>query len=111
MKKLLFCAAAACVLCGPAFAADPVIDPARITGHVKVLASDAFEGRGPATEGETKTIGYVAEQFKAAGLQPGGDLLEGGKGARAWTQDVPLARFKTKGPVSVSVTAGGKTEA
>ena len=108
MKKLLFCAAAVCVLSGPAFAADPVIDPARITGHVKVLASDAYEGRGPATEGEKKTIAYVSEQFKAAGLQPGGDPTKGG---RAWTQDVPLARFKTKGPVSVSVTAGGKTEA
>ena len=107
MKKLLFCAAAVCVLSGPAIAADPGIAPARLSEHIKVLSSDAFEGRGPATEGETKTVAYISSQFKAAGLQPGGDLV---KGARAWTQDVPLARFRTTGPVAVSVTAGGATE-
>ena len=37
-----------------------------------MLSSDEFEGRGPATPGETKTIAYVSEQMKAAGLQPGG---------------------------------------
>jgi Zn-dependent M28 family amino/carboxypeptidase len=110
MKKLLFWAVSACVFAGPALAAPYAVDPAKITEHVKVLASDAFEGRGPATEGEKKTIAYVAAQFKAVGLQPGGDPLKKGKG-RAWTEDVPLARFRTSGPVAVSVTAGGKTEA
>jgi len=110
MKKLLFWAASACVFAGPALAASYAVDPAKITEHVKVLASDAFEGRGPATEGEKKTIAYIAAQFKAAGLQPGGDPLKKGKG-RAWTEDVPLARFRTRGPVAVSVTAGGATQA
>ena len=32
-------------------------------------------------------------------------------GARAWTQDVPLARSRTTGPIAISVTAGGKTSA
>jgi len=107
MKKLLFCAAAVCVLAGPALAADPAFSTARLSEHIKVLSSDAFEGRGPATAGETKTIDYISQQFKAAGLQPGGDLV---KGVRAWTQDVPLARFRTSGPVKVSVTAGGATQ-
>jgi hypothetical protein len=44
---------------------------------VKVLSSDEFEGRGPNTAGETKTVAYIIEQFKAAGLQPGGDLVKG----------------------------------
>ncbi len=108
MKKLLFCAAASCVLAGPAFAADPSIDPARLAEHIRVLSSDAFEGRGPATEGETKTVAYISREFRAAGLQPGGDRLKKG---RAWTQDVPLARFRTTGPVAVNVTAGGATQA
>jgi Zn-dependent M28 family amino/carboxypeptidase len=82
------------------------IDPARISAHVKVLGSDAFEGRGPATPGEEKTVAYIVEQMKAAGLQPGGDV-KGGQ--RAWTQDVPLARFENKGVVTSSVTAGGQT--
>ena len=94
-------------LTAPARAAD--LDPARLTGHVKTLSSDAFEGRGPDTEGERKTVAYLIEQFKSFGLQPGGDLQK--DGTRAWTQDVPLARFDTEGPVAVSVTAAGKTQA
>ena len=75
---------------------------------IKVLSSDAFEGRGPATPAEAKTIAYLIKQMQAAGLQPAGDPLK--KGGRAWTQDVPLVRSVTKGPVKVSVSMGGKTE-
>ena len=97
----------ALALSAPAWAAD--LDPVRLTGHVKILSSDDFEGRGPDTEGERKTVAYLTEQFRSFGLQPGGDLQK--DGTRAWTQDVPLARFDTEGPVAVSVTAGGKTQA
>ncbi|HEV7714998.1 MAG TPA: M28 family metallopeptidase [Steroidobacteraceae bacterium] len=89
-------------------AADAVVDPARLSAHVKTLASDAFEGRGPATAGEVKTVAYLTEQMKAAGLSPGGDLKNG---ARAWTQDVPLAQFNIEGPVDVSVNAAGERHA
>ncbi|UTP40232.1 M28 family metallopeptidase [Phenylobacterium sp. LH3H17] len=106
MKQFLLAGASAwAVFAGQAQAAD--LDPARISGHIQVLASDAFEGRGPATEGEKKTVAYISEQFKAVGLKPGGDLKDG---KRAWTQDVPLARFETKGPVSVNITSGGATQ-
>nr|WP_211923192.1 M28 family metallopeptidase [Duganella radicis] len=81
----------------------PEIDAKRLSQDVKVLSSDEFEGRGPNTAGETKTVAYIIEQFKAAGLQPGGDLV---KGKRAWTQDVPLGRFEIKGPVKLSVSDG-----
>jgi Zn-dependent M28 family amino/carboxypeptidase len=87
-----------------AHAADaPEFDAKRLSQDVKVLASDEFEGRGPNTAGETKTVAYLIEQFKAAGLQPGGDLV---KGKRAWTQDVPLGRFEIKGPVKLTVNDG-----
>ena len=114
MKRLLLATAlfAAPLL---AQAADaPKIDPARLSAHIKVLSSDAFEGRGPATEGEKKTVAYIVDQMKAIGLTPAGDLLEkdGQKdGTRAWTQDVPLAKFEIDGPVGASVTVGGKTQA
>src|SRR5437899_4726602 len=107
MKKLLLSSAAFCVLVSPAFAADPQIDPAKLSEHIKVLSSDAFEGRGPATPGEVKSVAYITSEFKAAGLQPGGDKLKSG---RAWTQDVPLAEFQIEGPVAVSVKAGGETQ-
>jgi hypothetical protein len=38
--------------------------------HISVLASDDFQGRFPATEGEEKTIRYLAEQFRQTGLKP-----------------------------------------
>jgi Zn-dependent M28 family amino/carboxypeptidase len=39
--------------------------------HIRVLASDEFEGRAPATKGEALTVRYLIEQFKAMGLKPG----------------------------------------
>ena len=88
-----------------AYAADgPSFDPKRLAQDVKVLSSDAFEGRGPNTAGENKTVDYLVQQFKAAGLKPGGDLADG---KRAWTQDVPLGRFEIKGPVKLTLTEGG----
>ena len=87
---------------------DAAVDPAKLSAHVKTLASDAFEGRGPATPGEQKTVAYLIEQMKAAGLQPGGDLKNG---TRAWTQDVPLAQFNIDGPIDVGVSAAGQRRA
>ena len=57
---------------------------------------------------KNKTIAYLIEQFKAAGLQPGGDLKDG---KRLWTQAVPLGRFEIEGPVAASVSLGGKPQA
>jgi Zn-dependent M28 family amino/carboxypeptidase len=69
-----------------AAAASPgAIRPERLSADVKVLASDAFEGRGPGTAGERKTIAYLIAQFKAAGAVPAGE--HGG-----WTQAVTMRR-------------------
>ncbi|MCI3132962.1 M28 family metallopeptidase [Phenylobacterium aquaticum] len=109
MKRILLATACAwAVFAQPTFAAPGDIDPALLADHIKVLSSDAFEGRGPATPGETKTVQFMTDQFKAVGLQPGGDLKDG---QRAWTQDVPLAKFDITGPISVGVKVGGQTQA
>src|SRR5436190_7014329 len=84
--------------------ADSAVDTARLSAHVKTLASDAFEGRAPATPGEQKTVAYLVQQMQAAGLQPGGDLKNG---TRMWTQDVPLAQFGVEGPMDLRVSTGG----
>jgi Zn-dependent M28 family amino/carboxypeptidase len=88
-------------------AQSPQFNPANLSQHVKILSSDAYEGRGPNTPGETKTVAYLIEQFKASGLQPGGDLKNG---KRLWTQAVPLGRFEIKGPVIASVNVNGKSQ-
>jgi Zn-dependent M28 family amino/carboxypeptidase len=77
-----------------------------VSRHIEILASDAFEGRGPGTPGETKSIDYIAGQFRSAGLQPGGDLKDG---KRSWTQDVPLLCASIDGAPSISVASGGVT--
>lgn len=86
----------------------PQFDPKRLSDEVKTLSSDAFEGRGPATEGEKRTVAYVIEQMKAAGLQPGGDLKNG---QRAWTQAVPLLRADIVGTPRLAFDVAGKTQA
>ncbi|MBB6241689.1 M28 family metallopeptidase [Rhodanobacter sp. MP1X3] len=86
---------------------SPTFDPHRLSEEDKVLSSDAFEGRGPATPAETKTIDYVVSQMKAAGLQPGGDLTNG---KRAWTQAVPLLRTEIIGTPALSVSIDGKAQ-
>jgi Zn-dependent M28 family amino/carboxypeptidase len=62
------------------------IDPQRLSADIKILASDAFEGRGPGTAGERKTVDYLIRQFKAAGAVPAGE--NGG-----WTQAVEMQRM------------------
>ncbi|ARR14876.1 M28 family metallopeptidase [Xanthomonas citri] len=88
-------------------AATPSFDGARISRDVKELASDAYEGRGPATAGEEKTIAYLSKQFAEAGLQPGGDLANG---KRAWTQAVPLRRADIVGTPTIAVQSAGQPQ-
>jgi Zn-dependent M28 family amino/carboxypeptidase len=77
------------------------IKPGRILDHIKVLASDEFEGRGPGTPGEEKTVAYLTGQFQKMGLKPGNP--DG-----TFLQAVPLVGFQAK-RVSGSFQAGGHT--
>ncbi|WP_282247665.1 M28 family metallopeptidase [Stenotrophomonas sp. PS02300] len=89
-------------------AATPKFDGARISADVKELASDAYEGRSPATAGEAKTIAFLSKQFAAAGLQPGGDLKDG---KRLWTQAVPLLKGDIVGTPNLVLSSKGKPQA
>ena len=42
-----------------------------LSKDTQILASDDFEGRGLASEGETKTIRFLREEFQKIGLEPG----------------------------------------
>jgi len=65
---------------------------------VKILSSDEFEGRFPASPGEEKTIAFLKDEFEKAGLEPGnGD---------SYFQDVPLVEI-TSVPVGDLTIAGG----
>ena len=73
----------------------------RILEHIKVLSADEFEGRGPGTAGEDRTVKYLIDQFRAMGLKPGNP--DG-----SYVQKVPLAGFQATS-VQGSFQAGGKT--
>jgi Zn-dependent M28 family amino/carboxypeptidase len=107
MNKLFLGGAVALALALPALAAEPGFDTHLLSEHIRILASDAFEGRGPATAGETKSVAYISKEFAAVGLQPGGDKLKSGK--RSWTQAVPLAEFDITGQPKTIVKAPGAT--
>ena len=110
MRKFRWLAAAGVALAAIAVSAQPTatFDPARLSQHVQTLGSDAFEGRAPATAGETKTVAYLSDQFAKAGLQPGGDLKDG---KRLWTQAVPLLRSEFAAAPRISVELAGKPTA
>ncbi|MBM7119154.1 M28 family peptidase [Archangium primigenium] len=79
------------------------IDAERVSRIIQTLASDAFAGRAPGGPGEARTVAYLIEQFKAVGLQPGGE--KGG-----WTQKVPLVHFQVDNArARLSLTTGDQT--
>jgi Zn-dependent M28 family amino/carboxypeptidase len=47
------------------------IDQDRLLENIKILASDEFEGRAPASKGEELTMAFLEAQFKQVGLRPG----------------------------------------
>jgi hypothetical protein len=106
IRKSLFLAAAAMILPASALAQDATFDEAKLREHIRTLSDDSFEGRGPATPGETKTVEYLSRQFQAVGLQPGGEVVNG---QRQWTQRVPLLKSVIAGDpiITMQMPAGG----
>ena len=51
---------------------DPV--EAALRQHIEILASDDFDGREPGTEGETKTLRYLAREWFDMGLVSGTNI-------------------------------------
>jgi Zn-dependent M28 family amino/carboxypeptidase len=64
------------------------IDGEKIRAHVRFLASDLLEGRGPGTRGGQLAAEYMATQFALSGLKPAGE--NGG-----YFQKVPLVAVHT----------------
>ena len=82
-----------------AFAAD--INAADFSELVKTLASDEFEGRGPGTPGEDKTVEYIQAQMKRIGLKAGnGD---------SYFQTVPMMETTADENTAMTIDVKGKT--
>lgn len=63
--------------------------------HIAQLSSDSFQGRKPFTEGETRTIQYLEQAFKNAGLEPGN--------GSSYFQEVPMVRITTTAAPTMQV--------
>ena len=86
---------------GPSKTALDTITADGLMNHIKVLASDEYEGRAPATHGEDLSINYIADQFKKIGLEPGN--TDG-----TYFQKVPLAGIATRQDAEMKIKAANK---
>jgi Zn-dependent M28 family amino/carboxypeptidase len=77
--------------------------PYRLSEIDKAISSDAFEGRGVNTPAEVKSVNYIIDQFRSAGLEPGGDMV---KTKRSWTQNVPLLQSEIVGTPQITLNLG-----
>ena len=78
------------------------INEASIRGHVRYLADDLLEGRGPGSRGDELTQLYIATQFETLGLQPAA-------GNEKWLQPFPLVGVRTIAPPNVVFKKGDNT--
>ena len=74
------------------------IDPEKIRAHVRSLASDLLEGRGPGQRGGRLAAEYVATEFALYGLKPFG---ENG----SYFQTVPMVNIRTLPQTTFLLTA------
>src|SRR5260221_4202771 len=75
------------------------ISAERLLAHIRILASDEFEGRGPGSRGEEKTVEYLITQFREAKLMP---VNTDG----TYIQRVPLTILSSHGSIHFHGTNG-----
>src|ERR1041385_8692820 len=112
MKRLCLLGSIAFAATSLLFAADELalrlqpaleaITPDGLLAHIKVLASDEFEGRAPGTKGEELSVNYLADQFKKVGLTAGN--TDG-----TYFQKVPLVGI-TPAPAPLVFKKGGQQQ-
>ena len=77
----------------------PVFSQRRLMEHVTHLASEPLQGRGVGSAGLQMAAEYIAEQFAAAGLAPGGD-------AGSYFQSFTMEKGPDNSPVELSNVVG-----
>ena len=105
MKHLAYSVVATLLLlsCSTGDNTDRVLDSLTTESlfeHINILASDEYQGRGPATEGEEKTVNYLIQEFRNYGLKP---AFNGN-----FVQDVPVLNYKTDPSSTLEFSLRGK---
>ena len=101
MRQLILSLPAAFALAATVSSAETPagFSPDRIRHHIEVLSSSEYEGRGPGTAGEEKTVAYLTGCFQQLGLLPGNP--DG-----TYVQNVPLVGITSKTDAAFSI--GGR---
>jgi Zn-dependent M28 family amino/carboxypeptidase len=68
-----------------------------LAAHIRILASDSFQGRRPFTPGEDRTINYLVSSYTGLGLEPGNGT--------SYTQDVPMVEISPAGTPAMSISS------
>src|ERR1044072_8990397 len=104
MRFRTFALTFALALAGGASAATrapaPHISAETLQRVTRTLSSDEFQGRAPGTVGEERTIAFMAQEFRRAGLQPGN--------RGSWYQDVPLVEITAQGSPRLEISGAGQ---
>ena len=79
----------------------PEISAEDFAAHVSVLASDAFLGRAPGSDGERLTVEYLEGEFRRLGLEPG---IDG-----SYLQQVAMVETTADPSTTLSLSVGGET--
>src|SRR5918995_3412756 len=104
----------AAALAAPSVSAPPVtltpaekaaaarITPEVLRAHVRFLADDLLEGRGPASRGDRLAQLYIATRLEALGLQPGAP--DG-----SWYQRFDIVGMTSRNPETLTARKGGES--
>ena len=84
---------------GPSSDALASITTADLHQHIETLASDAYGGRAPASEGESRTVTYLISQFQSLGLSPGN--------GNSYVQSLPLVSIEAQPTARLRVDGAG----
>jgi Zn-dependent M28 family amino/carboxypeptidase len=80
-------------------AGELAINEPALRGHIRFLADDLLEGRGPGSRGDELAQHYIAAQFQSLGLKP---AAPGG----GWFQPVPLVGVTAHVPAALKFQHG-----
>jgi Zn-dependent M28 family amino/carboxypeptidase len=97
---LLTLAAAGCGGRDNADEAENAINAGALERHAMTLSSDEFQGRKPFSAGETKTVEYLADEFRKMGLTGASD--------GSYFQEVPLVEIAGSPSPYMIVSAGSR---
>lgn len=72
-----------------------------LANNTKILASDEFEGRAPASNGEEKTVNFLEQEFQKLGLKPGN--------GQSFFQEIPMVVITAEPGPKLEIKAGRKS--